>query len=41
MSDWVAPMYEGELMGIIPGDEAKREDAGAMMAGLRLKGQAI
>ena len=41
LSDWVAPMYEGELMGIIPGDEAKREDVGAMMAGLRTKGQRI
>jgi general nucleoside transport system ATP-binding protein len=33
LSDWVAPIYEGELMGIIPGDEAKREIVGAMMAG--------
>jgi simple sugar transport system ATP-binding protein len=33
LSDWVAPIYEGEFMGIIPGKEAKREDVGAMMAG--------
>ncbi len=38
LSDWVAPIYEGEFMGIIPGEEAKRESVGAMMAGLRLKG---
>jgi simple sugar transport system ATP-binding protein len=37
LSDWVAPIYEGEFMGIIPGDEARRENVGAMMAGLRLK----
>ncbi|MFC1975020.1 ABC transporter ATP-binding protein [Chloroflexota bacterium] len=35
LSDWVAPIYEGEFMGIIPGDEAKRENVGAMMAGSR------
>ncbi len=39
LSDWVAPIYEGRLMGIIPGEMAKREDIGAMMAGLQLKGQ--
>ena len=38
MSDWVAPLYEGKIMGILPGDEAKREDVGAMMAGLTLEG---
>ena len=37
LSDWVAPIYEGELMGIIPGEEAKRENVGAMMAGSRLE----
>jgi simple sugar transport system ATP-binding protein len=37
LSDWVAPIYEGEFMGIIPGDKAKREYIGAMMAGLRPK----
>jgi general nucleoside transport system ATP-binding protein len=35
LSDWVAPIYEGELMGIIPWEEARREDVGAMMAGSR------
>ena len=37
LSDRVAPIYEGEFMGIIPGDVAKREQVGAMMAGLRLQ----
>jgi simple sugar transport system ATP-binding protein len=37
LSDRVAPMYEGEFMGIIPGGEARREMIGAMMAGLRPK----
>lgn len=39
LSDWVAPIYEGEFMAIIPGEEAKRENVGAMMAGLRPEGQ--
>lgn len=38
LSDWVAPIYEGEFMGIIPGEETKRESVGAMMAGLRPEG---
>jgi ABC-type uncharacterized transport system ATPase subunit len=38
LSDWVAPIYEGKFMGIIPAEEAKRESVGAMMAGLHLKG---
>jgi ABC-type uncharacterized transport system ATPase subunit len=38
MSDWVAPVYEGKIMGILPGESAKREDVGAMMAGLALEG---
>jgi len=37
LSDWVAPIYEGELIDIIPGSAAKRERVGAMMAGLRLE----
>jgi simple sugar transport system ATP-binding protein len=41
LSDWVAPMYEGKFMGILAGEEARRENVGAMMAGLRLKGQEI
>jgi simple sugar transport system ATP-binding protein len=35
LSDRVAPMYEGEFMGVIPAAEASREEMGAMMAGLR------
>ena len=35
LSDWVAPIYEGEFMGIVPGEGTLREDIGAMMAGLR------
>jgi ABC-type uncharacterized transport system ATPase subunit len=38
LSDWVAPIYEGKLMGIIPGDEALRESVGAMMAGASQEG---
>jgi simple sugar transport system ATP-binding protein len=38
LSDWVAPIYEGEFMGIIPGEKADRELVGAMMAGLRPEG---
>lgn len=37
LSDWVAPIYEGEFMGIIPGERAKRELVGAMMAGIALE----
>ena len=36
LSDWVAPIYEGEFMGILPGERAKRELVGAMMAGISL-----
>ena len=38
LSDWVAPIYEGKFMDIIPGEEAERESVGAMMAGSRLEG---
>ncbi len=38
LSDWVAPVYEGEFMGIIPGDKAQRQRVGAMMAGSRPEG---
>ena len=38
MSDWVAPIYEGKFMDIIPGEKVKRENVGAMMAGLYLAG---
>ncbi len=34
LSDWIAPMYEGQIMGIIPADQAQKEEIGAMMAGL-------
>jgi simple sugar transport system ATP-binding protein len=37
LSDRVAPIYEGEFMGVIPVEQAKREDIGAMMAGLKHK----
>ena len=37
LSDWVAPIYEGKFMDIIPCDEVKRENVGAMMAGLNLE----
>jgi len=37
LSDWVAPIFEGTLMGIIPGDKCKRETVGAMMAGLSVE----
>ena len=37
LSDWVAPIYEGKFMDIIPGDRANRENVGAMMAGLNPK----
>lgn len=38
VSDWVAPIYEGKLMGIVAGGEASRESVGAMMAGLPWQG---
>jgi simple sugar transport system ATP-binding protein len=39
LSDWVAPIYEGKLMDIIPVEQVKRERVGALMAGLRLEGE--
>jgi simple sugar transport system ATP-binding protein len=41
LSDWVAPIYEGQLMGMMPGEEAGKESVGAMMAGSRPKGEKI
>lgn len=41
LSDWVAPIYEGEFMGIIPIEKAKRESVGAMMAGIMIEGEAV
>jgi simple sugar transport system ATP-binding protein len=37
LSDWVAAIYEGKIMGILPAEKAKKENVGAMMAGLPLK----
>ncbi len=37
LSDRVAPIYEGEFMGVIPVKDARIEDIGAMMAGLKQK----
>jgi len=39
ISDRVAPMYEGEFMTIMSVEEARREDIGAMMAGLKQEAQ--
>ena len=36
LSDRVAPIYEGEFMGIVPGELAEREHIGAMMAGIKM-----
>ncbi len=33
LSDWVAPIYEGKFMDIIPGHKADLETVGALMAG--------
>ncbi len=41
LSDWVAPIDEGEFMDIIPGEDIKRESVGAMCAGIRLEGDEI
>jgi len=35
LSDRVAPIYEGEFMGILPAEEVDRERVGTLMAGLR------
>jgi ABC-type uncharacterized transport system ATPase subunit len=37
LSDRVAPIYEGKFMDIIPGNQAKRENVGAMCAGINLE----
>ncbi len=39
LSDWIAPIYEGRFMGILPAAEAKKETVGAMMAGLTQEAQ--
>jgi ABC-type uncharacterized transport system ATPase subunit len=38
LSDWVAAIYEGKFMGILPAREAQKENVGAMMAGLPMEG---
>lgn len=37
LSDRVAPIYEGEFMGIVPAKDATMENIGAMMAGIKQK----
>jgi simple sugar transport system ATP-binding protein len=37
LSDWVAVVYEGKFMGILPAEKARKENVGAMMAGVPLK----
>lgn len=37
LSDRVAPIYEGEFMGILSGETAERETVGALMAGIKQK----
>lgn len=37
LSDRVAPIYEGQLMDIIPADQVKRDEIGALMAGIELE----
>ena len=41
LSDWLAPIYEGRFMGIVPGEGFERERIGAMMAGLPLEEKEI
>ena len=41
LSDWVAPIYEGKFMDILPREKVKREIVGAMMAGLHLEAEEI
>jgi ABC-type uncharacterized transport system ATPase subunit len=41
LSDWVAPIYEGKFMRIVPGEGIEREHIGAMMAGLPLEEKEI
>jgi len=38
LSDRIAVIYEGQIMGIVPGDEATPEDLGLMMAGVEKEG---
>ncbi len=34
LSDWIAPMYEGEIVDMIPAEKAQKDTIGAMIAGL-------
>ncbi len=34
VSDWIAPLYEGHFMAVLPVEKATREEVGAMMAGI-------
>ncbi len=38
ISDRIAVIYEGQIMGIVPGDEATPEELGLMMAGVQEEG---
>lgn len=38
LSDRIAVIYEGKIMGIVPGDEATAEELGLMMAGVEQEG---
>jgi simple sugar transport system ATP-binding protein len=35
MSDQIMPMFEGQIMGIIPQQEATREELGKLMSGVK------
>lgn len=39
LSDRIAPIYEGEFMAILEGETAERETIGALMAGIKQKGE--
>ncbi|MFO7952154.1 MAG: ABC transporter ATP-binding protein [Bacillota bacterium] len=41
LSDWIAPIYEGKLMDLIPWRDADRDKVGAMMAGIKPKVESI
>lgn len=34
LMDWVAPLYEGRVMAVLPAGQARREAVGALMAGV-------
>jgi simple sugar transport system ATP-binding protein len=41
LSDRVAPIYEGEFMGVLSVEQAGRADVGAMMAGLNQQRETV